>query len=167
MGDVAPSAVCPQCHRADDVRTVAELFDLLNAVQGGAAKQAETLAHAPPPATPTRGPTRADPYVGPDQQLFNDLVGIAGGLVGRAVGKRVRRTYDERVVPTLEAAAHQQQQQALNDQAAIVDRYPELRGCLQDQVLFLAGGSRVVPIADVTMPITLAEADALVARLRG
>ena len=52
------------------------------------------------------------------------------------------------------------------DQAAIVQRYPDLRGCMRDRVVFLEGGSRTVPITEIRMPITLAEADALVARLR-
>jgi hypothetical protein len=37
---------------------------------------------------------------------------------------------------------------------------------MRDRVVFLEGGSRTVPITEIRMPITLAQADALVARLR-
>ena len=57
-------------------------------------------------------------------------------------------------------------EQSRQEQAAIVERHPGLRGCLRDQVIFLAGGTRVVPLADVSLPITLTQADALVHRLR-
>jgi len=63
------------------------------------------------------------------------------------------------------AQAQQQWQQSKTDQAAIVEKYPDLRGCLQDQVVFLQGGSQVVPISEIRMPVTVAQADALVARL--
>ena len=62
--------------------------------------------------------------------------------------------------------ARQQWQPSPDDQAAIVQRYPDLRGCMRDQVVFLDGRSLAVPISEIRMPITLAQADALVARLR-
>jgi hypothetical protein len=37
---------------------------------------------------------------------------------------------------------------------------------MRDQVVFLEGGSRTVPITEIRMPITLGLADALVDRLR-
>lgn len=45
-------------------------------------------------------------------------------------------------------------------------RYPELRGCMKDQVVFLDGGMRAIPVSDLKLPVTLAQADAVVARLR-
>ncbi len=65
-------------------------------------------------------------------------------------------------MPTLEARADQARQ----EQVAIAQRYPDLRCCMSDQVLFLDGGTRVVPLADVATEITLARADAVVAALR-
>jgi hypothetical protein len=47
-----------------------------------------------------------------------------------------------------------------------VQRYPELRGCLADRVIFLDGGYKTVPMSELTMPVTLAQADAVVTRLR-
>ena len=45
-------------------------------------------------------------------------------------------------------------------------RYPELRACTKDQVVFLDGGSRTVPVSELHMPVTLAQADSVVAQLR-
>jgi hypothetical protein len=56
-----------------------------------------------------------------------------------------------------------QQSSELN---AIADRYPELRGCLRDRVLFVDGGMRTVAVSELSLPVTLAQADTVVARLR-
>jgi len=72
-------------------------------------------------------------------------------------------------MPAMEAKAAQAQQQweaSKAEQDAIVARYPELRGCLADQIIFLEGGYRTVPVSELTMPVTLAQADDVVARLR-
>jgi hypothetical protein len=95
------------------------------------------------------------------------VLASATRFIGKAIGKRMRQTYEERIVPALEDRAEQARHASRQEQAAIVERYPGLRGCLHDQVVFLAGGTRSVPIADIPMPITLAHADALVDSLRG
>jgi hypothetical protein len=64
------------------------------------------------------------------------------------------------------AKAEQQFAQAQADQDAIVARYPELRACMKDQVVYLDGGSRTVLISEIPVPVTLTQADAVVARLR-
>jgi hypothetical protein len=89
-------------------------------------------------------------------------------FVGRAIGRRVKRAYEERVAPAMAArqqAMAGQQEAMLREQIAIAERHPDLRACLTDQVIFLASGSRVLPMSSVT-GITLEQADALVARLR-
>ena len=83
-------------------------------------------------------------------------------FIGRAIGRRVKRAYEERVVPAMAA----QQETVLREQIAIAERYPDLRACLTDQVVFLAGGSRVVPMSSLSRGITLEQADAVVAQLR-
>lgn len=98
----------------------------------------------------------------PEQEIANLVIGAAAGAIGRAVGNRLQRAYAERIVPALQA----QLQQTAGERAAIVERYPELRGCMRDRVLFLAGGAKTVPTAEIRMPVTLVQADALVARLR-
>jgi hypothetical protein len=96
----------------------------------------------------------------------DDLAGIAltaaTRFIGRAIGRRVKRAYNERVMPTV--AAHQEAM--LREQIAIAERHPDLRACLTDQVVFLAGGSRVLPMAGLIGRLTLEQSDALVAQLR-
>jgi hypothetical protein len=90
-------------------------------------------------------------------------MGAAARFIGRAIKNKVQKVAEERIVPTLNARAEQQRQ----EMTAIAQRYPELRACLRDQVIFLAGGSRTVPLSQVNMSqVTLAQADALVAQLR-
>lgn len=91
------------------------------------------------------------------------------GFAGRALAKRMKRAYDEKVAPAMETKAAQWQQQweqSKADQDQIVARYPELRGCMKDQVVFLDGGYKTVPVKELKMPVTLAQADDVVARLR-
>jgi hypothetical protein len=242
-------SVCPQCGSGADVRTVAELFDMLNGAQGGATQQAYPRQQTGPdyqggtypdypaqsyqspgsgyqspgsgyqgpdsggtnpdhpyesyqgPGIPTAGSQAQGPapgyqgpdypgYQGPDypnnrrsrptmdsgfgddpvQDIANAVLGAAFKFGGRGLGKRIQRAYEEKIGPALEARAaqaRQQSQQSRDEQAAIVARYPDLRGCLRDQVVFLDGGSRSVPITEIRMPVTLAQADAIVNRLRG
>ena len=97
------------------------------------------------------------------------MLGAAAKFAGRGFAKRLQKAYEEKIAPAVAAKAAQARQQwqpSAEDQAAIVQRYPDLRGCMRDQVVFLAGGSRTVPITEIRMPITLASADALVDRLR-
>ena len=98
-----------------------------------------------------------------DQEIADVVLGLAGRFIGKAIKNRMQRVAGERVMPTLNARAEQRRQ----EMAAIAQRYPELRACLRDQVIFLAGGTRTVPLSDVSLPqVTLAQADAIVARLR-
>ena len=97
---------------------------------------------------------------------------IGGAVLGAAlgfVGRRMKKAFEERVIPAVQAKAAQAQQQfeqSKSEQEAIVARYPELRGCTKDQVIFVDGGLRTVPISEIKMPVTLAQADSVVARLR-
>jgi hypothetical protein len=102
------------------------------------------------------------------------VVGAALGFAGKAISKRVKKVVTEQVVPTVQAKvtqaktanAEQQFAQAQADQDAIVARYPELRTCLKDDVVFLDGGSRAVPISELGTPATLPQTDAIVPNLR-
>jgi hypothetical protein len=103
------------------------------------------------------------PYESPDQEIANIVLGAAGRFIGKAIKNRMQKVAEEKIMPTLNARAEQQRQ----EMAAIAERYPELRACLRDQVIFLAGGMQTVPLSEVSLPkVTLAQADALVARLR-
>jgi hypothetical protein len=208
--------ICPRCGSSAEVRTVRELFDMLNGMQdtamqrnqrmpmGGQRTQQmpmdgpglgpslgpdgqEWVGGRPAPGDPEwvgGRPAPTDPeWAGgrpaparsyssgndsdPAQDIADAVMGITTRFIGRAIGKRMRRTFGDRVVPAMEARVQQMRQDSAQDQAAIVERYPDLRGCLHDLVIFLAGGSRTVPISEIQMPVTLAQADSLVARLRG
>jgi hypothetical protein len=98
-----------------------------------------------------------------EQAVANVVMGAAARFIGRAIKNKVQKVAEERIVPTLNARAEQQRQ----EMSAIAQRYPELRACLRDQVIFLAGGTHTVPLSQVNMAqVTLAQADALVAQLR-
>jgi hypothetical protein len=90
------------------------------------------------------------------------VMGAATSFIGKAIGRRVKRAYEERVVP----AAASRREAMLREQIAIAERYPDLRACLTDNVVFLAGGTRVVPMSSLTRGFTLEQADAVVAQLR-
>jgi hypothetical protein len=85
----------------------------------------------------------------------------AGRRIQQAVTDRVQQVVTDRVLPAMAA-----RQAALGDQAAIAERHPDLRACFTDKVIFLAGGSRVVPLDSVGGMLTMEQADALVAQLR-
>jgi hypothetical protein len=101
--------------------------------------------------------------------LGGAVLGAAFGLAGRAFGRKMKKAFDEKVVPAMQAKAAQAQaqfEQQKAEQDAIAARYPELRGCMKDQVVFLDGGTRTVPVSEIKMPVTMAQADGVVARLR-
>jgi hypothetical protein len=97
------------------------------------------------------------------------VLGAALGFAGRAIGRRMKKAFEEKVIPAMEAKAAQAQQQfeqSRAEQDAIAARYPELRGCTKDQVVFVDGGTRTVSISEIKMPVTMAQADSIVAQLR-
>jgi hypothetical protein len=164
MDEGGPPAGCPSCGTSDEVRTIQQLFDLLNSVQDDATQQAEQLRQAPRPSPPPQRDTddlQNPAQQEPAQQIANLVLDTAGHFIGKAIGKRVNRTYEERISPALEEQQSRAGEQSRQEQAAIIERHPDLRGGMRDQVLFVVGGTRVAPFTDV-MPITLAHADALV-----
>lgn len=98
---------------------------------------------------------------GIEQAIADVALGAAAQFIGRAIKRRVQKTINERVLP----AVAEHQQTMLREQIAIAERYPGIRACLTDKVIFLAGGSRVLPMPSV-VSLTLPQADALVAELR-
>jgi hypothetical protein len=102
-------------------------------------------------------------------EVASAAISLAMGFAARAAGWRLKRTFEQRVGPAMQdkaAQVHQQWEESKAEQDAIVARYPELRGCVKDWVIFLDGGQRAVPIAELKMPVTLAQADSVVAKLR-
>jgi hypothetical protein len=90
------------------------------------------------------------------------VLGAAARFVGRAISRRVQRTVNERVLPAL-AVKHEA---IMREQITIAERHPDLRACLTDKVVFLAGGHRVLPMPSLVGGFTVEQSDAMVARLR-
>ena len=163
MGYGTQPSACPLCGSTADVRTVRELVDMLGQMYEQAMQARQQYQRQPRP--PGRDRLAADSTLGwesPDQQIADAVLSAAARMIGKAIGKRVQQTYEERIRPALDAQREQSRQELL----AIAARYPELRGCMRDQVIFLAGGTRTVPLGEISSQITLAQADAVVARLR-
>lgn len=95
------------------------------------------------------------------------VMDAATKFVGRAISRRLKRAIDERVVPAMAARqeAMARQDGMLREQIAIAERYPDLRACLSDKLVFLAGGRRTVPMPRDLSGLTMAHADAIVAQL--
>ena len=121
---------------------------------------AEPWQSQPPPRTSWSGEHTGYNSVGDD--IADAVLGAATKFVGRAIGRRVRRTFEERVVPAMAA----RQEAVLRERTAIAQRHPDLCACLNDQVVFLAGGTRVLPLASALAVRTVEQSDALVAQLR-
>ncbi len=93
--------------------------------------------------------------------VLGAAAGAAAKFIGRSIGKKMQNAYQQKVVPALAA----KQEEMLRTQIAIAERHPDLRACLNDNVTFLAGGSRVLPMPNL-QTITVEQADVLVAQLR-
>jgi hypothetical protein len=97
--------------------------------------------------------------------LGDDIAGAALGaasrFIGRAISRRVQEKLSQQVLPAMAA----KQDAMLREQIAIAERHPDLRACLTDHVIFLAGGSRVLPMPNLA-GVTVEQSDALVASLR-
>ncbi|WP_300605626.1 hypothetical protein [Trebonia sp.] len=178
-------AVCPRCGSSADVRTIGELFDMMNSARDNAMQARQSRQQGPYPG-PGQGSGPGYTFAGTGysdygqndqyqhrqqyenarggdfgQDIANDVMGSALGFLGKAIGRRMQQAMETRMT---QAQQHSEQSRA--EQAAIVERHPDLRSCLRDKVVFLEGGSRVVPVSEIRSPVTMAQADALVDRLR-
>jgi hypothetical protein len=97
-----------------------------------------------------------------DDAIADAVLGAATKAIGRVIGRRMRQAYNERVAPAMAG----RQDAVLRERMAIAQRHPDLRACLNDQVIFLAGGTRVLPLASAMQVRTVEQSDALVAQLR-
>jgi hypothetical protein len=178
------ASVCPRCGGTDQVHSIQELAAL-------ASSQLNQAHASEPQAGPVRG-WEAEPRPGPlpgpggfgggirntwdydrgamtsnpmdalGEDIAGAAVSAAMGFAARAISRRVERAMTERVVPTVMA----RQQTVLQTQIEIAQRHPDLCACMTDQVIFLAGGSRVLPMPNL-MTVTVEQADQMVAQLRG
>jgi hypothetical protein len=91
------------------------------------------------------------------------VLGAATKALGGVIGRRMRRAFEEKVVPDMAARP----ESMTRTRMSIAERHPDLRACLNDQVVFLAGGTRTIPLAQAMAVRTPEQSDALVAQLRG
>jgi hypothetical protein len=101
--------------------------------------------------------------------LGDDLAGAVGaaaaGAAARFLSRKIGRKVQDRLEQAMSTVAAKQQG-TLQQQIAIAERHPDLRACLTDKVIFLAGGTRTLPMPDLGPTLTVEQADALVAQLR-
>ena len=97
-----------------------------------------------------------------EEGIVDAVLGGATKAIGRAIGRRMRQAYNERLAPAMAA----RQESVLRERIAIAQRHPDLRACLSDQVIFLVGGTSVLPLASAMRVQTVEQSDALVAQLR-
>jgi hypothetical protein len=98
------------------------------------------------------------------ESIGEDLAGAAMGAAARFIGRKIARRMQDRLDQAMTAVTAKQQD-VLQAQIAIAERHPGLRACLDDQVVFLAGGSHALPMPNLST-ITVEQADALVAQLQ-
>ena len=96
--------------------------------------------------------------------IGDDIAGAAMGAAARFIGRKIGRKVQDRLEQAMSTVAAKQQD-TLQQQIAIAERHPDLRACLNDQVVFLAGGSRALPMPNLST-VTVDQSDALVAQLR-
>jgi hypothetical protein len=186
---------CPRCGTSTAVHSITELADMarmqLNQLSGmqnqGIPQQGQPQQgwNAEPTAGPPPGPDGrrsfgnfgggfgrrgrdyGGDYIGDsiDDAIAGAATAAAASLIGRAIKKRVEQTMANRVMPAVNAAAASREPM-LREQIAIAEKYPEICACVNDQVVFLAGGSQVVPMPNL-QTLTMAQADGIVAQLRG
>jgi hypothetical protein len=181
---------CPRCGSTANVHSIQELAALARAqlgqLQGGPPAPGQPLGgvpgymQEPQPGQPLGGvpgymqePQPGQPlgYSGPggrdstDFSLGEDLAGIAmseaAKFIGRRIGRRMQRSYTDRIAPALAARAGD----SLRTQIAIAERHPDICACLDDNVVFLTGGRAVLPMPNLNT-LTIEQADTMVATLR-
>ncbi len=118
------------------------------------------------PRSYSSGDTPFGDSIGDD--IAGAVLGAAAGAAARFLGRQASRRLQDRltqqVLPAM-AAKQQGMQSMLQTQIAIAERHPDLCACLNDQVIFLTGGSRTLPMPNLNT-VTVEQADAMVASLR-
>ena len=92
---------------------------------------------------------------------IGDVIGgVAAGFIGRAIANKAQQAMAQRA-----NSVQGRMQPMLQTQIAIAEKYPEIRACTSDQLVFLDGGTSVLPMPNLSA-LTLEQADAMVAQLR-
>jgi hypothetical protein len=158
-------AACPRCGQATSVRTLPEVLAEL-----GRQASETPRGHAgnpPQRPSPASRPGQDDGTPGDDQgdsglpvQGLADIgAAVAAEVLRRTIGRAARKHYQERVVPQLQ----RRDDELRRSQLERAQRYPDLRYCADDRVLFLTGCTRTLPLEQF---LITDQPDAVVARLR-
>jgi hypothetical protein len=158
-------AACPRCGRVTGVRTLPEILAELGR-QGGEARRGHA-GNPPQRPSPASRPGQDDYTLGDDQgdsglpgQGLADIgAAVAAEVLRRTVGRAVKKHYQERVVPQLQRRDDELRRRQLER----AQRYPDLRYCVDDRVLFLTGCTRTLPLEQF---LITDQPDAFVACLR-
>lgn len=103
-----------------------------------------------------------------DQNLADafgeDLAGLAiagaAKFIGRAIGRRMQQAAGQ-----MQTGIAARGEAMLRQQIEIAERHPDVCACVNDSVIFLIGGRKVLPMPNLAT-LTVDQADALVANLR-
>jgi hypothetical protein len=172
-----PTTACPRCGSTADVHAISELADMARMQLGQAPQSYPGAQQGAVPGwaqQPTTGPI-PDPYQGqggyrPDfssgigRSIGDDVAGPVVSEAFRFIGRRVGRRMQQTAAQAQSSLAARNQEMLMT-QIAIADKYPELRACLSDSVVFLAGGQSVLPMPNL-QTLTMQQADGIVAALR-
>src|SRR5215469_14989188 len=171
------ATACPQCGNSAGVHSIQELADLARMQLGqapsqpggtpGAAQPGYLQEPRPgPPQNPGGGGNLPGPSAGgggygdADYDLVNLAMSGGAKLIGRMIGKRVQAAAGQ-----AQATLAERRDAMLRAQIAIADKHPDICACLNDNVIFLAGGQRTLPMPNLAK-LTVEQADELVATLR-
>jgi hypothetical protein len=168
-GPVVVVDSCPSCGTSAGVRSLAQM---MADAERGREQAMRERAERPPSGHQPFDWTSEDSALGESgggadlgQSLFDFTVASTAYLLRQTVGRRLKRYYQERLLPEAGKAreAHRRKQLQL------AERYPDLRVCISDQMIFVAGGNRAIPLDRLARnrPADLdAAMGALVAELR-
>lgn len=162
-------AMCPSCGTSAGVRSLAQM---MADADRGMDQAMRARAERPPPSRKPFDWTGEDSALGESgggadlgQSLFDFTVAATAHLLRQTAGRRLKQYYRERLLPEAGKGREARRRQQLQ----LAERYPDLRVCISDQMIFVAGGSRAVPFDRLARnrPADLdAAINALVAELR-
>lgn len=161
-------AACPACGQQATVRSLAQM---LAASGQGIGPGVRAWAERPSPDAPLSDWSGESSALGESgggadlgQSVFDFAMAAGAYVLHRTVGRKMKGYVRDRL-----PAAESKLQARYRQQLELAERYPDLRVCIVDQVVFVMGGSRVVPLARLQgrRPADLdAAMSALVAELR-
>lgn len=162
MADHQGQVTCPRCGSAAGVRSLPQLI--------ADAEAARSVARPPADWQPS-GRSGRDSALGESgggadlgETVFEFTIAVTAQVLRRTVGHRLKQAYRQRLGPEIARA----RQASIRQQLQLAERHPDLRVCTVDQMVFVAGGSRAVPVSHLFRQQTSPDAaiDALAAELR-